>query len=415
VHPTGATPRHRWVGQALGVAILCSSLGLAGAGSSAAAADPVAEKRAEAEQLARELEEQGRQVSILAERLNQARIEATGVEERVRAAEADLAVAERRLAEVRARLRDRAVSSYVRNDPLPIEQMLVSGSASDAAVRQAYVATVAGRERATITSLDQVQEERRRQRQELDTARSSAAAVLARVDADRGAASRAADARRATLARVQGELTALVEEETRRRAEAEARRAQAELAERRAREEAARAEAARRAEEAARRAEEAARRVASTTAPAVTVPRLAVTTTTRRPGPAAGDGEGGAPARPPAPGAAAAVAEAKKQLGKPYEWGADGPDSFDCSGLTQWAWKAGGRSLPHSSVAQYGATTRVPVSDVQVGDLLFYGSPIHHVGIYAGDGQMVEASETGTPVRMASIYRRDLAGVGRVG
>lgn len=415
MHPTGATPRHRWVGPALGVAILCSSLGLAGAGPSAAAADPVAEKRAEAERLARELEEQGRQVSILAERLNQARIEAAGVEERVRTAEADLAEAERRLAEVRGRLRDRAVSSYVRNDTLPIEQMLVSGSASDAAVRQAYVATVAGRERATITTLDHVQEERRRQRQELDTARASAAAVLARVDADRRAASRAADARRATLARVHGELTALVEEETRRRAEAEARRVQAELAERRGREEAARAEAARRAEEAARRAEEAARRVTSTTAPAVTVPRLAVTTTTRRPDPAVGDGEGGAPARPPAPGAAAAVAEAKKQLGKPYEWGADGPDSFDCSGLTQWAWKAGGRSLPHSSVAQYGATTRVPVSDVQVGDLLFYGSPIHHVGIYAGDGQMVEASETGTPVRMASIYRRDLAGVGRVG
>lgn len=415
MHPTGATPRHRWVGPALGVAILCSSLGLAGAGPSAAAADPMAEKRAEAERLARELEEQGRQVSILAERLNQARIEAAGVEERVRAAEADLAEAERRLAEVRGRLRDRAVSSYVRNDTLPIEQLLVSGSASDAAVRQAYVATVAGREQATITSLDRVQEERRRQRQELGTARASAAAVLARVDADRRAASRAADARRATLAEVQGELAALVEEETRRRAEAEARRAQAELAERRAREEAARAEAARRAEETARRAEEAARRAASTTAPAVTVPRLAVTTTTRRADPPVGDGEGDAPARPPAPGAAAAVAEAKEQLGKPYEWGADGPDSFDCSGLTQWAWKAGGRSLPHSSVAQYGATTRVPVSEVQVGDLLFYGSPIHHVAIYAGDGQMVEASETGTPVRMASIYRRDLVGVGRVG
>lgn len=412
MHPTGATPRHRWVGPALGVAILCSSLGLAGAGPSAAAADPVAEKRAEAERLARELEEQGRQVSILAERLNQARIEAAGVEERVRAAEADLAEAERRLAEVRGRLRDRAVSSYVRNDTLPIEQMLVSGSAGDAAVRQAYVATVAGREQATITSLDRVQEERRRQRQELDSARASAAAVLARVDADRRAASRAADARRATLAEVQGELTALVEEETRRRSEAEARRVQAELAERRAREEAARAEAASRAEEAARRA-------TSTTAPAATtVPRLVVTTTTTRPAgrPATdADGEGDAPARPPAPGAAAAVAEAEEQLGKPYEWGADGPDSFDCSGLTQWAWKAGGRSLPHSSVAQYGATTRVPVSEVQPGDLLFYGSPIHHVGIYAGDGQMVEASETGTPVRMASIYRRDLVGVGRVG
>jgi len=55
------------------------------------------------------------------------------------------------------------------------------------------------------------------------------------------------------------------------------------------------------------------------------------------------------------------------------------------------------------------------VARIEPGDLVFYGTPIHHVGIYAGVGQMVEASETGTPVRMASIYRRDLVGVGRVG
>ena len=109
------------------------------------------------------------------------------------------------------------------------------------------------------------------------------------------------------------------------------------------------------------------------------------------------------------------MAEARRQLGKPYEYGAVGPDSFDCSGLTMWAWRAGGRTLPHSSAAQYTATRRVAVSDIMPGDLVFYGSPIHHVGIYAGDGIMVEASETGTPVRTASIYRRDLVGVGRVG
>ena len=82
--------------------------------------------------------------------------------------------------------------------------------------------------------------------------------------------------------------------------------------------------------------------------------------------------------------------------------------------LTQWAWRAGGVSLSHSSKAQYGETARVSVEDIQVGDLIFYGNPIHHVGIYVGNGTMVEASQTGTPVRYASIYRRDLTGVGRV-
>jgi peptidoglycan DL-endopeptidase CwlO len=108
------------------------------------------------------------------------------------------------------------------------------------------------------------------------------------------------------------------------------------------------------------------------------------------------------------------VAEAKRQIGKPYRWGAAGPDAFDCSGLTLWAWKAGGRSLPHGSRAQYAATVRVPLSEIQPGDLTFYGSPIHHMGIYVGGGQMVEASQTGTPVRYRSIYRRDMVGVGRV-
>lgn len=411
------------MGTALGVAVLCSSLGLAGGGTSATAApaapaapaDELAEKRAEAERLARELEEQGTRISVLAERLNQARIEAAGVEQRVRAAEGELAAAEQQLAVVRGRLRDRAVASYVRGEQLPVEQVLVSGTANDVLVWRTYVETVAGREQATVDSLDRAQEARRDQRHRLEAARASAEAALARVETEGRAAERAASARRATLDTVQGEVAVLVEEEGRRLAEEEARRVQAEVAARRAREEAARTEAARRAEEAARRAADDAARTTTTTTVRPSVPRAATTTTTRPTAATTPPPGGDAPVRPPAPGAAAAVAEAKAQIGKPYEWGADGPDSFDCSGLTQWAWKAAGRTLPHSSVAQYGATVRVAVSQIEPGDLVFYGSPIHHVGIYAGDGQMVEASETGTPVRMRSIYRRDLVGVGRVG
>ena len=102
------------------------------------------------------------------------------------------------------------------------------------------------------------------------------------------------------------------------------------------------------------------------------------------------------------------------QLGKPYVWAASGPGSFDCSGLMLYAWQAAGRSLPHSSRAQYSSTTRVPVGQVEPGDLLFYGRPIHHVGMYVGNGNMVEASHAGQPVRVRSIFRRDLVGVGRV-
>jgi peptidoglycan DL-endopeptidase CwlO len=117
----------------------------------------------------------------------------------------------------------------------------------------------------------------------------------------------------------------------------------------------------------------------------------------------------------PAPngGAAAAVQAALSQVGKPYQWGAAGPDSYDCSGLTMWAWAHAGVSLPHSSQMQYAATARVSQSDWQPGDLLFFGSPIHHVGMYVGGGRMVEAPYTGASVRVVSAHRSDYVGAGR--
>lgn len=394
------TPRHRWLGIASCALLLSTFAGTAGA-ARPAFGDAIADKRAEAARIAAELEAQGRRVSILAEQLDQARLKADALAGQVRVAEGELAAADRELAAVRGRLRDQAVASYVKGGrgagELPIEQLMTSGSANDLVVRRAYVSSVAAQERATADTLDAAQEDRRARKARLDVAQRSAAALLDQVAAQRAQTSEAATARQATLAKVQGELQDLVAAEQARRAAEEARRVQAELEARQAREEAAR----RQREEDARRAAEAA--AANQRA---LVPRIV---------PDAGGDDGGGDAPAPAAGAEAAVAEAKRQLGKPYEYGSPGPDSFDCSGLTSWAWRAGGRSLPHSSAVQYGATARVPVSQVAPGDLLFYGSPIHHVGIYAGGGLMVEASETGTPVRMASIYRSDLVGVGRVG
>ncbi|MGH2748987.1 MAG: C40 family peptidase, partial [Actinomycetota bacterium] len=122
---------------------------------------------------------------------------------------------------------------------------------------------------------------------------------------------------------------------------------------------------------------------------------------------------GAAPA--PNPRAQAAVDAALSQVGKPYQWGAAGPDSYDCSGLTMWAWAHAGVSLPHNSGMQYAATPRVAQSDWAPGDLLFFGSPIHHVGMYIGNGQMVEAPYSGEQVRVNSAYRSDYVEAGRPG
>jgi len=110
------------------------------------------------------------------------------------------------------------------------------------------------------------------------------------------------------------------------------------------------------------------------------------------------------------PGAAnTALQAALAKRGSEYEWGAAGPSEFDCSGLTMWAYRAAGISLPHSSRAQYTLGRAVSQSELQPGDLVFYddgsGDPstIHHVGMYVGDGKMVDAPTEGQVVDIRSI------------
>ncbi|MET7810836.1 NlpC/P60 family protein [Streptomyces sp. NPDC005395] len=99
-----------------------------------------------------------------------------------------------------------------------------------------------------------------------------------------------------------------------------------------------------------------------------------------------------------------AIAFARAQIGKPYVWGATGPDSYDCSGLTQAAWKAAGVTLPRVTYDQVNAGTTVPVSQAQPGDLVFFYDDISHVGLYIGDGMMIHAPKPGAYVREESIF-----------
>jgi cell wall-associated NlpC family hydrolase len=91
------------------------------------------------------------------------------------------------------------------------------------------------------------------------------------------------------------------------------------------------------------------------------------------------------------------------QRGKPYVWAASGPRSFDCSGLTSFAYKAAGVSLPHSSRLQSQLGQPVSRDALQPGDLVFFYSPVSHVGIYIGNGQMVHAPTSGDVVKVAPI------------
>ncbi|OLZ74158.1 hypothetical protein AV521_00180 [Streptomyces sp. IMTB 2501] len=101
--------------------------------------------------------------------------------------------------------------------------------------------------------------------------------------------------------------------------------------------------------------------------------------------------------------AAAAFSAAQSQLGRPYVYGASGPSSFDCSGLTSWAYAQAGVSIPRTSESQTGIGTRLTRGQLQVGDLVFFFNDLHHVGLYAGNGQILHAPRTGTVVRYESM------------
>jgi cell wall-associated NlpC family hydrolase len=110
-----------------------------------------------------------------------------------------------------------------------------------------------------------------------------------------------------------------------------------------------------------------------------------------------------APAAAPTQAAQIAVNTALAQVGKPYAWGGAGPYSYDCSGLVMAAYAAAGIYLPHSSRMQSTIGTPVAYNALQPGDLVFFYSPVGHVGMYIGNGQMVHASTYGQPVKVIPL------------
>ncbi|MFE4589408.1 C40 family peptidase [Streptomyces laurentii] len=110
-----------------------------------------------------------------------------------------------------------------------------------------------------------------------------------------------------------------------------------------------------------------------------------------------------------------AVEFATAQIGKPYVWGAEGPGSYDCSGLTQSAWTAAGRTIPRTSQEQWRLLPRIDIKDMRPGDLIVYFKDASHIGMYVGNGSIVHAPRPGRNVTLAGAGSMEILGVVRPG
>jgi cell wall-associated NlpC family hydrolase len=345
--------------------------------ASPASADPIGTMQAQATQLARQIDQLSLRVSQLSEQYDAARLRVDQVNASLAQAKAALGTTDGTLTAARLRVRDMAVSSYMSGGEIRNLGLLIPKSVNELSQRNAYVHSLAGGTGTAIDALRQARAELNDQQAQLIAEQAAANKALAAAESARRGAAAADAAEQAVLARVRGQLAGLVAAVQAQQRAASAARLQADIAVR-----------------------DASRASRSRSAAGLG-------------GSGLGSGSGSLP--PPPPGASGAVEEARRELGKPYRYGGSGPDSFDCSGLTAWAWGHAGHSLPHSAAAQYNVTTHVPVSALQPGDLVFFGSPPYHVGIYTGGGQMINALHSGTNVEYDSIYGvGDLIGGGRV-
>jgi cell wall-associated NlpC family hydrolase len=291
---------------------------------------------------------------------------------------------------------------------LELASIFVAGNPTDAGAKAATLRRVLAGQRADL--------------EQLAAGRAAISVTVTRLDEQRTiAAERAAEVetRRADLealvASQQDEISGLETEIAQAEAREEAER-------RRAEEERLRREAEERARQAAEQERRAAQQRESQPPPArqPAAPERSVATA-----PAPSPSPSPSPTAEPAPApstrrsAQTAIDTALAQVGKPYRYGGSGPNNFDCSGLTSFAWRAAGVEITRTSRSQYAYTKRIARGDVQPGDLIFYGrsvSRISHVAMYIGGGRVVEAPYSGQNVRVRGdgMARKDIVGYGRV-
>jgi len=348
----------------------------------------LASEQQKAADLEAQIEANGNRVSQLDEQYTSAQLAIENATAQIAADQQALDAKQKQTEAVRGQLASRSAELYMgAGNPAPLATLDV-GNARELGSRTAYASAAADQDRQLLDAVKVAVEQLGIQQKSLEAAKAAAVKQRDELDKARQEITQASEQQQALLGQVNGHIKTLVNQIQAEKAAEQEAQARASM-ERLARQQAAAQQAA--------------------------------TTSDSNSG---GSSSGGSTPPPtdlgsdpnlPAPSSQAQVAvdTAKAQLGKPYVYAGSGPDTFDCSGLTMYAWAAAGVSLSHNAEAQFNSLPHVSQSDLQPGDLVFFGAPIHHVGMYVGGGTMIEAPYTGVDVRYHTIYRSDYAGAAR--
>lgn len=358
--------------------------------TAAAGADPVSDTQsrvnqvsgqlqgaqARAAQIAAQLQADGARLDELSQQYEVAQQQVQQLDTQLAATQAQVAQTEARVAHAEANLRSEALRSYMSGATDSSFESLFSTGGENALVTQEYRQVASSDLNNAIDALHQAQAALSAQESQLQTTESQASDAAAQVAGSRQQAQAIESAQQSALAQATGQVATLVAQKQQAEQAAAAAAYQARLA----------------AEEAAAAAAAAAH---------------------------GGSGDSGNVAV--SPGAGGAVQAAESQLGVPYQWGAESPKGstapgFDCSGLTQWSWRQAGVQLPRTAQEQYDAIPHVSMSDLQPGDLVFWDdgtSSVQHVGMYVGNGDVIDAPQTGQDVQIQPIWGNGLVGAGR--
>jgi cell wall-associated NlpC family hydrolase len=336
--------------------------------ASPVSADSIDQKRAQVAAIADQLEKLAEEMGMLGEDYSEALQTQADLTVEIKQAQADVAAAEAKLAEMRGTLYNSAVTQFMhggRNSTLT-NLFASAGGVQDALQRSQLTSIAMNQGSLTTDSLDATATELTKKKTVLEKKRRQAESLAIDVKQRQSAAESLAARYMELQSSVQGDLVDLLREERQRREAAALADAQREAAGYKS-------------------------KYSSLQKKYGNIPSVSARAQT-------------------------AVRAAISQLGVPYRYGQSSPGrAFDCSGLTTWAWGKAGVGLPRNSRRQYNSGTKIPKQLAKAGDLIFTGSPIHHVGIYLGNGTMVHAPQTGDVVKIGPIRWWKVVGVVRPG